>query len=134
LRRDLARRGARVSVSGDVVRLPRELVDECLATVDRNPILRCVNGKTLGHRPGERHYSALVTDPYIVDYREGIRRPRLDDIARHARLGDALPLVDSIHLMDDTVPELETPVSELRCLEAFVANTTTAYQKRFLDA
>jgi trimethylamine--corrinoid protein Co-methyltransferase len=126
LRGALGTRGARVSAS-DVVRIPRELVGECLATVDRAPVLRCVNGKVLGHGPEDRHYSALVTDPYIIDYRDGVRRPRLDDIARHARLGDALPLVDSIHLMDDTIPDLDTRTSELKCLEVFVGNTTTAY-------
>ena len=127
LRTELKRRGAREGQKPEHVCLPRELVTECLAAVDRAPVLRCVNGKTLTHGPEDRYYASLVTDPYIVDYREGIRRPRLDDIARHARLGDALPLVDSIHLMDDTIPDLEPHTSELKGLEAFVANTTTAY-------
>jgi trimethylamine:corrinoid methyltransferase-like protein len=51
----------------------------------------------------------------------------MDDIARHARLGDALPMVDVVHLMDDTIPELAPAVSELKALEVFAANTTTAY-------
>lgn len=127
LRGQMRARGARVDEGGSRVYIPRELVAECLETVHRAPLLRCVNGKVLTHRASDRYYHSLVTDPYIIDYREGIRRPRLEDIARHARLGDALPLVDSIHLMDDTIPELETPVSELKGLEAFVANTTTAY-------
>jgi len=123
----LMARGARAAGEGGCVRIPRELVSECLASFDRSPVLRCVNGKTLQLGGQDRHYSSLVTDPYIIDYKEGIRRPRLEDIARHARLGDALPLVDQIHLMDDTTPDLDTATSELRCLETFVANTTTAY-------
>ena len=86
-----------------------------------------MNGKTLNHRATDRYYESLVTDPYIIDYREGPRRPRLEDISRHARLGDALPLVEQIHLMDDTIPDLDGAVSVLKALEAFVANTTTCY-------
>jgi trimethylamine--corrinoid protein Co-methyltransferase len=127
LREQLKARGASVDNGEERVCIPRGLVAECLETVHRAPILRRVNGKTLQHRAGDRYYHSLVTDPYIIDYREGIRRPRLEDIARHTRLGDALPLVDAIHLMDDTIPDLDPHTSELKCLEAFVSNTTTAY-------
>lgn len=127
LREQLKARGALVNNAEGRVVLPGELIAECLETVHRAPILRGVNGKTLKHRAGDRYYQSLVTDPHIIDYRDGIRRPRLDDIARHARLGDALPLVDAIHLMDDTIPDLDPHTSELKCLETFVSNTTTAY-------
>ena len=126
LRDQLEARGASADAE-DRVSIPRELVSECLGTLNRTPILRCVNGKTLHQRATDRYYQSLVTDPYIIDYREGIRRPRLRDIARHARLGDALPLVDQIHMMDDTIPHLDSATSVLKCLEAFVANTTTSY-------
>ena len=127
LRKQLRQRGARPGRTSEQVLIPGQLVEEGLATINRAPILRCVNGKTLEHGANDRYYSALVTDPYIIDFKEGIRRPRLDDIARHARLGDALPLVDHIHLMDDTVPGLAPHESELKLLEVFAANTTTAY-------
>ena len=126
LREQMKARGASVG-EGDCVSIPRELVTECLGTLNRTPVLQCVNGKTLRHGAADRYYQSCVTDPYILDYRDGIRRPRLDDIARHARLGDALPLVDQIHLMDATIPGLDGPTSVLRALEAFVANTTTGY-------
>ncbi len=127
LREQLKARGATEGATANQIRIPRELIAECLESVNRTPVLHCVNGKALQVRPQDRYYCSLVTDPYIIDYRQGIRRPRLDDIARHARLSDALTLVDVVHLMDDTIPGLETAVSELKCLEAFVANTTTAY-------
>jgi len=127
LRAQMAARGARPGPNADRVRLPGGLVADCLTTINRAPLMRTVGGKTLTHRAADRYYHSLVTDPYIADYREGLRRPRLDDIARHARLGDALPLVDSIHLMDDTIPGLDSATSELKGLEAFVANTTTCY-------
>ena len=127
LREQLKARGAAGGATANQIRMKRGLVAECLETVNRTPVLSCVNGKILQHRPGDRYYSSLVTDPYIIDYREGIRKPRLEDIARHARLGDALPLIDSIHLMDDTIPGLDTATSVLKGLETFVANTTTSY-------
>jgi len=127
LRGQLKGLGASDGEGNECVRLPGELVSEYLDAVDREPVLHCINGKALQHRAEDRYYHSLVTDPYIIDYREGIRRPRIEDIGRHARLGDALPLVDCIHLMDDTIPDLDTATSELKCLEAFVGNTTTAY-------
>ncbi len=127
LRDQLKARGASPMGREDRVSVPRGLVSECLDSVNRAPILRCVNGKTLQHGATDRYYQSLVTDPYIIDYREGIRRPRLDDIARHTRLGDALPLIDEIHLMDDTIPDLDSATSVLKGLEAFAANTTTSY-------
>lgn len=127
LRNQLLSRGARTGSRSDSVRIPSELVEECLESIDRRQVTRCVNGKTFSSGPQDRFYASLVTDPYIIDFREGPRRPRLDDIARHARLGDALPLVDCIYLMDNTIPDLPAPVSELKCLEVFVSNTTTSY-------
>jgi len=127
LRKQLIARGAKEGKSEGEISLPRELVSECLDICDRSPILRCVNGKTLHHTEDDRYYGCLVTDPYILDFQAGLRKPSLDDIARHARLGDALPLIDCIHLMDDTVPDLESAASELKCIETFVENTTTCY-------
>ena len=100
LRAQLGKRGASVT-AGDRVRIPRELVGECLDSVHRSPVMRCVNGKVLQHRAADRYYHSLVTDPYIIDYREGIRRPRLclrrwqerdrgSEMGRYAvQLGDA---------------------------------------------
>lgn len=112
---------------GSGVAIPRELVAECLSTITREPVLYCVNGKALSHARRARRYVSLVTDPYIVDFQEGVRKPRLEDIGRHARLGDALPLIDGIHMMDDTIPDLPSETSVLEALRIFIANTSTSY-------
>ena len=127
LRRQLKERGASEAPGNGYMTIPSELVTESLQSMNREPVLYSVNGKALRHRAGDRYYGSLVTDPYIVDYQEGIRKPLLQDIEQHARLGDALPLIDSIHLMDDTIPGMDSVTSELKCMEAFVANTTTSY-------
>ena len=62
LRAQLQTRGASLA-GGAEVRIPRELVAECLGMVHRTPILRSVNGKTLHHGPGDRDYHSLDTDP-----------------------------------------------------------------------
>jgi len=127
LRAEMRARGARTRPQEDEVSIPRELVDECLETVGRRPVLECIDGKVLHLYGDNRYYGSLVTDPYIVDYREGLRRPRLDDIARHARLGDALRLVDNIYRMDAECADVDRSIVHLKTLEAFVANTTTSY-------
>ena len=127
LRQQLKQRGAGDGLETGEVRLPRELVAECLQSAGRRPVRRCINGKTLEIHSCNRYYGSLVTDPYILEYPRKLRRPRLDDIARHARLGDALPLIDCTHLMDDTIPDLDSTTSVLKGLLAFVSNTTTSY-------
>ena len=126
LRDQLRARGAIDGEHPGEMRLPRELVAECLETTGRRPIRKCLNGKTLHVHGGHRYYGSLLTDPYILEYPGVLRRPRMDDIARHARLGDALPLVDCIHLMDDTVPGIESKTSILTAILTFVSNTTTS--------
>ena len=74
LREQLKARGAAGGATANQIRMKRGLVAECLDTVNRTPVLSCVNGKILQHRPGDRYYSSLVTDPYIIDYREGIKK------------------------------------------------------------
>ena len=123
----LRKRGAKVDDTSEIVRLPKEIVEESLTTTDKKPILNCVNGKEL-HLYGEnRYYNSLVIDPYVVDYEEGLRRPRLSDIERHARLGDALAKVDSIYKMDHSCTDVSEKDTDLITLKAFVSNTTTSY-------
>jgi len=127
LRKDLAKRGCKVDDTSGVVRIPRELAKESYASVDRKPILKCVNGKELHCYGGNRYYGSLILDPIIVDYEEGNRPPRLSDIERHAKLGDALPLVDGIYKMEHTLSDVRDDLSELKGLEVFMTNQTANY-------
>ena len=123
----LKKRGAKVDDASEIVKLPKEIVEESLITTNKKPILNCVNGKHL-HLYGEnRYYNSLVIDPYVVDYKEGLRRPRLPDIERHARLGDALSKVDNIYKMDHSCTDVSEKDTDFITLKAFVSNTTTSY-------
>jgi trimethylamine--corrinoid protein Co-methyltransferase len=125
--RELARRGAPVSGASGDVRLPRGLVESALATVDRAPVLRTVSGKPLHLHGRHRYYGSLCIDPFVLDYARGLRPPVVADVARHARLGDALPRVDLIYKMDQACTDAPGILSDVRTLEAFAANTTAAY-------
>ncbi|HOX38739.1 MAG TPA: trimethylamine methyltransferase family protein [Candidatus Brocadiia bacterium] len=126
-RADMLRRGAAPGLRGDEMLLPGELVAECLATVNRRPFLKRLDGRRLELHSDNRHYGSLVTDPIIIAYPGTLRKATLGDIALHARLADSLPLVDNIHLMDDTIPGIDAGVSVLKALEALVSNTTCSY-------
>ncbi len=123
----LKKRGVKVDDISEIVRLPKEVVEESLATTNKKPILNCVNGKKLHLYGDNRYHGSLVIDPYVVDYKVGLRRPRLSDIERHARLGDALPKVDNIYKMDHTCTDVPEKDTDLITLKAFVSNTTTSY-------
>lgn len=123
----LKKRGAKVDDTSEIVKLPKEIVEESLVTTNKKPILNCINGKEL-HLYGEnRYYGSLVIDPYVIDYKDGPRKPRLSDIERHTRLGDILPKVDNIYKMDHTCTDVPEEDTDLITLKAFVSNTTTSY-------
>ena len=127
LREFLGKHGCTVEDASGIVRIPPELARESYASVGREPVLKCVNGKELHCYGGNRYYGSLILDPIIVDYKEGPRPPRLSDIERHAKLGDALPLVDNIYKMEHTLTDVPAELSEIKGLEVFMTNQTASY-------
>jgi len=110
-----------------IVKVPAEVVEKAVELCDKRPCMKCPNGKTLRFEGDNRYYGSLVNDPFVLDYDEGPRAPRLEDVARNARLGDALPRVDMIYKMDLSYADLDDRVADLKSIQAFVANTTTSY-------
>lgn len=127
LREILRKAGCNVDEQTGIVHIPRQLAKDSYASVGRKPVLKCVNGKELRCYGGNRYYGSLILDPLVVDYEEGPRQPRLSDIERHAKLGDALPLIDTIYKMEHTLTDVPEAVSELKGLETFMANQTASY-------
>lgn len=125
LRAILAKQGSKAEPS-DTVRFPKEMVKEALAATNCRPIIKCINGKEL-HIYGDNKYcGALTNDPWIVDYEQGPRKPCLTDIERHARLAEALPLIDMITRMDHSCTDVPDSIVDLKTIEALVSNTTKA--------
>lgn len=113
--------GAIVDDATGIVRFPRPLLDELLASVPASYSVRRVDGTE--QVIGEAHQCchAIVTDPWIVDYEtQSPRRPRLADIRRHTAIAQQLPQVAAISLMDFPVTDVEGPASSLAAFEEHI--------------
>ena len=121
----LSKAGATIEPASDTVSIPRQLVKECLETTPSSFRLHSRNGTALGIGTESRFYGSLVIDPWIIDFEtQKPRRPVLDDVVRHTRLGDALDNVGFLYRMD--MPPDDTPgeAGYTRTLAAFATNTT----------
>jgi trimethylamine--corrinoid protein Co-methyltransferase len=122
LRKRLAAAGAKVDPAGRV-RLPPEMASELIAQVPRIQRKQRIDGEPVPIGGGGRAFLSLVLDPVIVDYETGPREPRLADVARHTRIGDALPLVNTIYKMDQGVSDLPIEQADARTLADFLCHT-----------
>jgi len=112
-------------VTDDRVKVPQHIVEQCLRTAPK--------GFTIYSRAGERalevegrktYYGTSTASPNTRDpYTDEIRETRVSDIARGARVADALPNIDWIMPMGSAqdVPGMAADVYEF---EAAVTNTT----------
>lgn len=124
-RQILAKAGAKIDNGSDRVHLPSEMVKEYLALAPSDFELHRTDGKTIQVDSQCRAYGSLVIDPWIIDYStQKPRRPILNDIIRHTRLGDALPMVDFLYRMDMPPDDVPPQTAYVKTLEAFTTNTT----------
>lgn len=123
----IRKRGGAGEAGSNRIQLPAELIAECLECVGKEPVLTTIGGKRLHLYGNNRYYLSLTIDPSVFEYNVGFRKPVVEDVARHARLGDALPKIDVMYKMDQECSDAPGLLSDLGTLEAFVANTTTAY-------
>ncbi len=120
----LAKKGAGVDAGSGRVRMSPEMVREHLGQIPRRPRLETIDGREIGIGGGGRRCVSLVLDPVIVDYDEGARAPRLDDVAKHARIGDALPLINTTYKMDQGLSDVPIETVNATTLFHFLVNTT----------
>ena len=71
-----------------------------------------------------RYYLSLILDPFIADYREGLRRPVLEDVRRHTILGESLDRVNSMMRMQFPVSDVTEPDCYHKTMEVFLCHTT----------
>lgn len=126
LRKYMLKKGCSVDENTFVVKIEKEIIEECLKDMSKKPVINCLNGKKLELYGNSRYYGSLVVDPFILDYKQGMKKPVLSDVIKNARLGDALPLIDSIHKMDGVVSDVDPRFEVLKTTEALVSNTTTS--------
>jgi trimethylamine--corrinoid protein Co-methyltransferase len=121
LLRRLATAGAQMEKSSGIVRLPRALLRDLLAQAPPMFPIAGLGGSEYELGGQSQHFTAIVTDPWIIDYEtQKPRRPRLEDIRRHTRIAQQLPQVVAISLMDFPVTDFEGPTSNLRARESYV--------------
>jgi len=121
-------RGGRVDGASGRVRLPRSLVAELMATAPSRYRVGNILGETWEVGGGRQYGAAIVTDPWIIDYKTGEpRRPCLEDVRRHTIIAEQLEPVIGISRMDYPVTDDPGPASSLRALETHLLNHTRHY-------
>ena len=113
--------GAGARVEGDLVQIPAPLVESAIHSAP-DEISIFSRGGTLSMRLGGAsvHFGAHTDAPEVMDPLTGMRRPCLEvDVARHARLIDALPYIcytTASGLVADRPAEIGDRISLAGCL------------------
>ena len=119
--------GARVAPSGRV-RMDRRLVAELLGRSPSRYSIRNVLGQSWEVGGQTPNGTAIVTDPWIIDYASGEpRRPRLEDLRRNTIVAQGLASVSAVSRMDYPVTDVPGPDSSLRALEEHLLNHGKGY-------
>jgi len=110
--------GAKVDGTGARVRIPAPLLRELLDRVPPAYTIASLDGVETRIGGGAQQGTAIVTDPWIIDYAtQRPRRPCLDDIRRHTIIAQKLDDVAQVTRMDFPVTDYEDATSSLRALE-----------------
>jgi trimethylamine---corrinoid protein Co-methyltransferase len=115
--------GAHVEEASGRVRIPGALLHELAAQIPPRFACRGILGDTW-EVGGERQCgTAIVTDPWIIDYEtQRPRRPCLEDLRRHTIIAQKLDSVTGISRMDFPITDVGDATSSLRALEVHLLN------------
>ncbi len=120
--------GAVVDKAEQTIRIPAELLRELLSTVPENYMIRGIDKKEYQIGGNEQYISAIVTDPWIIDYlTQAPRRPTLEDVRRNTILSQINARVAQISRMDYPVTDYPDPGSSLKALEIHLLNHSKHY-------
>ncbi len=108
--------------------IPEGMVKDALAQCDRDIVLDSVRGEKypMGTR-GPVFFSSCVIDPFMLDYADGHRPPRLEDCATNARLVDALDAIAMPYKMDLDYSDASGELALLKSNFAFMSNMSKHY-------
>lgn len=120
----LKKAGAYVNEDTGLVKFPRKMVEEFLSYAPSVAYYAGINGKTLAVGGNNRYYGSLILDPFINDYKEGKRMPRLEDIRRHTIIGESLERINLMMRMQAPVSDVPEPDCYLKTMEVFLMHTT----------
>jgi trimethylamine--corrinoid protein Co-methyltransferase len=127
IRAKLLAAGAREGRSSARVCIPAEMVRDALELCPRDIVLGSVRGDRYPMGAGRRFYSSCVVDPFMLDYEQGKRPPRLADCGSNACLVDALDIITMPYKMDLDYNDATGHRALLESNLAFMANMTKHY-------
>ena len=128
LRHMAAKAGAMVDDREMTVKIPAGLLRTLLSTVPASYTVCGIDGAKYVVGGGEQYITAIVTDPWIIDYEtQAPRRPSLKDVRINTILTQLNPKVAQVSRMDFPVTEYDDASSSLRALETHLLNHTKHY-------
>ena len=116
--------GAIVNESTGICKIPSQLVEEMLKLAPSMIFETGLNGKIMEVGGDNQYCLSLVLDPFIVDYKQGLRRPVLEDVRRHTIIGESLDRIDSLMRMQFPVSDVPEPDSYFKTMEVFLCHHT----------
>jgi trimethylamine:corrinoid methyltransferase-like protein len=120
--------GAVVDQGSRTVKIPAALLRELISKVPESYIVKTINHSEYIIGEGNQYISAIVTDPWIIDYEtKEPRRPSLDDVLKNTILIQKNKQVATVGRMDFPVCEYNDATSSLRALEIHLLNHTKHY-------
>ena len=120
----LAQAGAQVNQASGLVKLPKELVKELLEQIPHVAVMTGLNGKRLEVGKDNKYYGSLVIDPFIIDYKDGPRRPMLEDVRRNSIVGESLDRISFKARMQYPVSDISEPDSYLKTMEVYLTHNS----------
>jgi trimethylamine---corrinoid protein Co-methyltransferase len=126
---DIAKKhGAIVNMEEQTIKIPGDMLRDLLSKVPESYEAKGIDGKSFTVGKGAQYISAIVTDPWIIDYETGKkRRPGLEDVRINTILSQLNEKVASIGRMDYPVTEYDDITSSLKALEIHILNHVKHY-------
>jgi trimethylamine--corrinoid protein Co-methyltransferase len=120
--------GAKVDEASQIVKIPAQILRELLSLVPKSYIDKGIDGKEYHIGGGKQYISAIVTDPWIIDYKtREPRRPNLGDMLTNTILTQKNDQVAVVGRMDFPVTDYSDATSTWRALETHLLNHTKHY-------
>ncbi len=120
----LKKAGAVVNDAAGLVKFPRKLVGDLLSLAPDSALCTGLNKKKLDIGSRNRYYMSLILDPFINDYEQGMRLPRLEDVRRHTIIGESLNRISIMMRMQAPVSDVPEPDCYYKTMEVFLSNLT----------
>ena len=127
IRSKLLAAGAKPGTTNNRVIFPAEMVMAALNQCERDITLSSVKGEKYKLSPESRFYSSCCIDPFMIDYYDGKRPPKLKDCSSNARLIDALDTISMPYKMDVDFSDVSGEKALLESNYAFMSNMTKHY-------